>query len=207
MSKLIVSVLLTASALFAQWKAEPAGAPPPSELNASVVSLLNKDGLKITNGGKEVATVWFRSSLPAAKNDQPNVTLTNVTQGELLGAVKVDGQWSDRRGQQIKPGVYTLRYSMFPQNGDHQGVAPQRDFLLLVRAADDTDGNANLDYGTVTKLSMKATGTPHPGVISLWKGEAAGTPGITQAGETDQVLNTKIGDTPVAIIVFGKVEA
>jgi hypothetical protein len=86
-------------------------------------------------------------------------------------------------------------------------VAPQRDFLLLVPATADTDGNANLEYKDVTTRSLKASGTPHPAVFSIWKADATDfQPGVSQLGEHDQVLKTKIGDTPIAMIIVGKAE-
>ena len=53
---------------------------------------------------------------------------------------------------------------------------------------------------------MKASGTPHPLVFSVWKVDSNFKPGIAQEGETDWVLQTKVGDLPMAIIVEGKVE-
>jgi hypothetical protein len=206
MRKLFFSLLLTVSTVVAQYKTEPAGAPP-SELNPSVVSLLNKEGLKISDGSKVIAEVWFRSSMPKGGQAEDMKSLSEVPHGALLGAIRFPANYSDRRGQQIKAGVYTMRYSLFPQNGDHQGVAPQRDFLLLVTAANDTDGNANLEYKEVTTRSMKASGTPHPAVFSVWKADPSDfQPGVSQLGEHDQVLKVKIGDTPVAIIIVGKAE-
>jgi hypothetical protein len=206
MRKLVLSLLFTAGAVLAQYKAEPAGAPP-SELNATVVSLLSKDGLKVSDGSKVIGEFWFRSSMPTGGQAEEMKSLEQVPHGALLGAARFPANYSDRRGQQIKAGVYTLRYSLYPQNGDHQGVAPQRDFLLLVQAATDIDGKANLEYKDVTARSMKASGTPHPAVFAVWKAEAADfKPGVSALGEHDQVLNVKIGDTPVSMIIVGKSE-
>lgn len=206
MSKALVCLLLASTAVFAEWKSSPAGAAP-ADVAPAMSTLLDKSGVKLMDGDKAVAEIWFRSALPAGQNSETNVTLTNVTPGTFMGVVHVMQTWSDRRGQQVKPGTYTLRYSLFPPNGNHQGVAPQRDFLLLVSAADDKDPNKVMSFDEVTKLSMKAMGLPHPGVISLWKADPADfTPGLSQLGENDQVYRTKIGTTPVAIIVYGKAE-
>jgi hypothetical protein len=85
-------------------------------------------------------------------------------------------------------------------------VAPQRDFFLLVNAAEDKDPKANLAFEPLTKLSMKASGTPHPLVFSAWNAGKDFKPGIAQEGEHDWVLQTKIGNTPIALIVIGKVD-
>jgi hypothetical protein len=207
MSKYFLCLLLTASAVLAQYKTEAAGAPP-SELAPGVSSLLNKEGIKISDGGKVVAEVWFRSALPGGGKAEDSKSFATVPHGALIGAIRFPANWSDRRGQKVPAGVYTLRYSLFPQNGNHQGVAPQRDFLLLLKTSDDTDGNKNFDYDQVTTLSMKSIGTPHPAVFSIWKPDAADfKPGVAALGDNDQVLNVKIGDTPLSMIFLGKAES
>ncbi len=207
MSKYFLCLLLTASAVLAQYKTETAGAPP-SELAPGISSLLNKEGIKISDGGKVVAEVWFRSVLPGGGKAEDSKSFATVPHGALIGAIRFPANWSDRRGQKVPAGVYTLRYSLFPQNGNHQGVAPQRDFLLLLKTSDDTDGNKNFDYDQVTTLSMKSIGTPHPAVFSIWKPDAADfKPGVAALGDNDQVLNVKIGDTPLSMIFLGKAES
>ena len=196
-----VPVLFTCVAAFAQYQAGPAG-PPPPELAPAIAGALQKDGTKITNGGKPYCEVWFRSDKPAGpKSTEDAVTLPAIPQGALLGVIRFDGTGADRRGQTIKAGVYTLRYSIMPVNGDHQGAAPQRDFLLMVPAADDKDLNAAPNFDTLVNMSKKASGTPHPAVVSSWKADSA-KPGLSQDGN-DWILQGKVGDTPIAMIVVG----
>jgi hypothetical protein len=114
-------------------------------------------------------------------------------------------RWSDRRGQTIKAGLYTMRYSMYPINGDHQGAAPQRDFFVLTPIAEDKDLASTPNFDTLMNMSRKASGTPHPAVFSVWKAEPS-KPGLSQEGE-DWMIELKLGDLPVAIILVGKVEA
>jgi hypothetical protein len=206
MLKLALTLLLAASAALAQYKSEPGGAPP-SELAPAISQTLGQQGTKILGGdGGVVCEVWFRTSLPAgAKSTDENITLS-LPHGTLLGAIRFPGQGADRRGQEIKPGVYTLRYSLVPVNGDHLGVAPQRDFLVLVPAADDKDANATPDFDTLMAMSRKASGTPHPAVLSLWGAGASDPAGFAKQGDTDWVLTTKIGNTAVSVILIGKVQ-
>ncbi len=104
------------------------------------------------------------------------------------------------------PGVYTLRYGNYPVNGNHQGVAPQRDFLVLAPVALDKSGDAISDFDALMELSRKASGTPHPAVLSFWKADADQKPGFEKQGEKDWVLTTRIGDTTVSIILIGAAE-
>ncbi|MEO8661283.1 MAG: hypothetical protein ABI693_22625 [Bryobacteraceae bacterium] len=199
-----VAFLLALSALFGQYKTAAAGAPG-SDIPGPVAALMQKDGLSVQAAdGKTLFQIWFRTELPkGAASAEENVNLTTVPHGALVGVVQYQAKGADRRGQTIKPGVYTLRYSMFPVNGEHQGVAPQRDFLLLTPASQDTDLASTPDFATLMKMSMKASGTPHPAVLSLSKDDASAQPGITKDGDTDWTIHSKIGDTPVALVVFG----
>jgi hypothetical protein len=207
--RLLATLVLVASSavsLFGQYTSEKAGAPP-SDVPAALSGVLQKEGVRIKQGDKVYAEVWFREALPSGpKTAEDNVTLVNVPHGSLLGVIRFPANGSDRRGNKINPGTYTLRFSMFPQNGDHQGVAPQRDFLLLTTAANDTDPNATPSFKALTEQSMKSMGIPHPGVFSIWHGEADAKPGFSQEGEHDWVLRTKIGETPFAMILIGKAE-
>ncbi len=197
--------LLAAGSLFAQYKSEPAGAPP-SELSPSITQVLQPQGTKIVSGdGTVVCEVWFRTSLPSGPaSSDPNVTLTTIPQGALLGAIRFSTQGSDRRGQPIKPGVYTLRYSLIPVNGDHQGASPQRDFALMTPAAEDKDANAMPNFDALVAMSRKASGTPHPAVLSIWAAGASDPLGFAKQGDSnDWALTTKVGGTAISIILVG----
>jgi hypothetical protein len=122
--------------------------------------------------------------------------------GALVGVIRFDVQGLDRRGQTIQPGVYVLRYSVLPDNDSHQGAAPHRDFLLLTPAGEDQDPNSTPKLDALIALSRKVSRTPHPAVLSFWKADTD-APGFSQRDDTDWVLQTKIGDTPIAVIVAG----
>jgi len=198
----ITPLMLCAWSAFGQYKSEPAGAPP-AEVAPAIAQALQKNGIKITNGAAPYCEIWFRSDKPSGpKSSEESVTLPSVPVGALLGVIRFDGQGADRRGQTIKAGVYTLRYGIMPVNGDHQGAAPQRDFLLLTPAGDDKDLNSTPAFDALVAGSRKASGTPHPAVLSFWKADTD-TPGFSKQGDTDWVLQAKLGDTPVAVILVG----
>ena len=197
----VSGLLLASLAAFGQYKAEPAGAPP-SEVAPAIAQVLQKDGTRITNNGKAYCEIWFRTDNPAAAKSAEDGTTVPVAMGALLGVIRFGGSGSDRRGQSVKAGVYTLRYGIMPINGDHQGAAPQRDFLLMIPAADDKDLNATPAFEAVVAMSRKASGTPHPAVLSFWKADPS-TPGFAKQGDSDWVLQTKVGDIPIAVILIG----
>ena len=200
--RIVLAGVLTAAGAFAQYKMESAGAPP-SEVASAIAQALQKAGSKITNNGQPYCEIWLRSQKPSGSAPkEEGATMSGVAQGTLLGVIRFDGKGQDRRGQSIKPGVYTLRYGLIPINGDHQGAAPQRDFLVLSPAATDKDLNATPTFEALMDISRKASGTPHPAVLSFSKADSD-TLGFTQQGESDWVLQTKLGDVPVAVILVG----
>jgi hypothetical protein len=185
-----------------QYKADKAE-PLPPEVASGVAQVMGKSGFQITNNAAKYCELWFRTELPgAAASKEPNVTLPNVPVGTLLGVIRFYAPGSDRRGQTIQPGVYLLRYGILPNNENHEGAAPRRDFLLLTPAAEDRDPNPTQKFDALVALSRKASRTPHPAVLSFWKADTD-APGFWQQGDTDWVLQTKIGDTPIDVIVAG----
>jgi len=184
------------------YQTAPAGGAP-AEVAPAIGQALQKDGIKISNNGAAYCEIWFRTGKPSgAKSTEENVTLPLVPVGALLGVIRFDGKGADRRGQTIQAGVYTLRYGIMPVNGDHQGAAPQRDFLLLSPASEDRDLNSTPGFEALVAMSRKASGTPHPAVLSFWKADTD-APGFTKQGDTDWVLQAKLGDTPIAVILVG----
>lgn len=198
---LAVSLLLGAS-LAAQYRTAPAGPLPPEA--ASLAAALNPEGLRVAKpDGAALCDFWFAREVGKEGEPEQNATW-GIAHGTLLGVVRVESRWSDRRGQPIRPGVYTLRISFFPMNGDHQGVAPQRDFAILSPVDIDTDPAARPSFDALMEMSRKASRTPHPLVLSLWKESGPVETGIAAEGESDQVLRTMIAGTPVALIVYGR---
>lgn len=203
MRRILLSLWLLPVAAFSQYKYEPAG-PPPEELAPAIREALHKTGHRIVAaGGKVIAELWFRAQAPTGPPiGEENVSLNTIPHGALVGAIRFPGRGSDRRGQTLKPGVYTLRFSFYPMDGAHQGVAPQRDFLKIIPAAEDKDLNATPDYDRVVAMSNNASGTSHPAILGIWKLDKAEPAGLKQE-EGDWILHAAIGDIPVAVIVVG----
>ena len=182
---------------------ESAGAPP-AEVDPAIATTLQKDGIRVLDGKKVVVEFWFRSAAPAgAKSTEEALSWPTVPHGSLLGVARFPERGSDRRAQTLKPGVYTMRFSMYPQNGDHQGVEPQRDFMVLSLASEDKDPSSTPKFEALMEMSRRASGTPHPAIMSFWRVESDFKPGIEQR-ESDTILQAKIGDVPVAVIVLGR---
>lgn len=208
MSRILLSLLMSLPVLLAQYKIEAGGAPP-SEVDAAVTATLLKQGFRLVGDGGPIAEFWFRTSMPTGpKAAEDSVTMPDVPHGSLLGVMKVSTNWTDRRGQTVKAGTYTLRFSYYPPDGAHQGVAPQRDFLIPCLASEDKDPSATPKFDDLMNQARKASGIPHPLILSLWKEEPANFKdgSFEKMGEHDWVYMFKIGNTPIALVLIGKAE-
>ena len=96
--------LLAATAVFAQYKAQPAG-DPPAEVAAPILGTLNKAGSKIVADKGAYVEIWLRSTMPTGPNTgESSVTLTTIPPGALLGVLRFPAKGSDRRGPTIAGG-------------------------------------------------------------------------------------------------------
>jgi hypothetical protein len=205
---MLCATMLASTLLASGYKAEAAGAPP-SELAAPIAAELNPAGYKVVKpDGKVWCELWFRKSAPKGpESAESDMMWKTAPLGSLIGAIRFPEAGLDRRAQAIKPGVYTLRFQLFPINGDHQGVAPNRDFLLLTPAADDQSIEAVPKFDDLVKMSKKTSGTPHPAVLSMWLITDDPKPGtMMESGENEWALQAKIGETNIAVIVVGAAE-
>jgi len=134
---------------------------PPAELAAGVASRL-APAAKVTIGAATL-DIWLVQKLERSAG---GTGWANVESGTLVGAMRVSGEFKEIRGKAVKPGVYTLRYGLQPQNGDHLGISTFRDFVLLSPAALDRDPKA-LGFDGVVALSKEVIGTAHPASLSL----------------------------------------
>ena len=196
--------LLLASALcgFAQnYKLEKISSAPP--VPAAYASLIDAQGYRVVGPSGPWCEVWFQKAIPTGPKSSDEAIVLPIAQGTLLGVIRFPGQGADRRGQVIKPGMYTLRYSNFPVDGAHQGVAPQRDFALMTPIGSDPDPAAKPDFGTLVDMSRKS-GTAHPAVLSLESPAGSTFPAVAKEGENDWALSVKVGSLSLAIILVGQ---
>src|SRR5205814_661657 len=92
-------------------------------------------------------------------------------------------------------------------DGNHLGVAPNRDFLLLLPVASDADPNASFKFQNLVALSRTATGTKHPGPLSLAQPSGA-APVVSKNDQDHWIFSTAIKlasgeDLPFSLVVKG----
>lgn len=191
----------------AQFIIEPVGAPPSEGVGEKMRGSLDSKGVRVKGpGGKVVAEYWARS----AEFSGPPVSgfgirFESIPEGALLALVRFPEKSSGFREQTIPAGMYTMRFGLHPENGDHMGVAPSRDFALLTPVADDPDPAKNYGYDELVAMSKKV-GNPHPTIarVELPAGDQA--PHIRQNDYQHWVLDLKVAGQVVGIVVHGHAE-
>ena len=155
-------LLLIAGLLLNSQVATVNSVPAPEELSPGIKAQLQATGAKVSLGEATVE-IWLVNGVAATA---PGPGWGNVESGTLVGALRVTGTFKEVRGKVVKPGVYTLRYGQQPQNGDHLGISPFREFLLLSPAAVDRDPKV-LGFDGAVAVSKQTVGTSHPASLSL----------------------------------------
>ncbi len=189
----VLFVSLAVGCFAAMPKAEQVASLPTTGLSDGLRQALDAKGYRVTLDDGWIAEFWFARQLKTEKKDVPGALYPELTNAEFVGVVRFPQGFSDYRGQSLPAGIYTLRYQLLPQDGNHMGVAPNPDFLLASPAADDARPEQSYVYRKLVALSAKSTGTGHPAVIAL---ESAGQPGTVTKAENGTVVFS--ADVPVA---------
>src|SRR5439155_18649709 len=141
---------------------------PPKELDASIRAKLQTKAVQLLDGEKPVYEFWFSAEvLLQSKPASAGKALDAIKQATLLGAVAVARDARDYRDDEIRSGVYTMRFALQPQDGNHLGTSDFSYFAVLTPAKIDNKFDGITDYKTLVKASSKETSTDHPVILSL----------------------------------------
>jgi hypothetical protein len=212
---LFLLFIFSNKALSATYKVETVN-PPPDGVNDTLKNLLQPQGYRVLDEkGAPWCEVWLRKEMPnLGKPGAPDAKYQSLHIGQLVGILKFNGMGSDYRGQSIKAGTYTMRYCLILQDGNHMGVSPILDFVLLSPVGDDNkDPDAEMTIMDVVAISRKASGTNHPATLLLSSPPdgASDQPVLEKDDMNHWVLKIKSqskpgADLPIGIIVVGKAE-
>jgi hypothetical protein len=179
------SLFCVATAVFAAAaQVERIGALTAPGASGALKQAVEEKGYRITLDGGWTAEFWFAKQLKTGAKDVPNALYPELANAEFVGVLNLPKGMADFRGQAIPAGVYTLRYQLLPQDGNHMGVAPNPDFLLAIPVASDPSPEQGYLYKKLVALSAKTTGTNHPAVIAL---DTAGDPSSV-VGDAQRVM-------------------
>jgi predicted small lipoprotein YifL len=166
-------------------KVESTGPLTDSAVPDKVRESLNDKGYRLTlDDPKPACELWLRKSIPAAtKKGSEAVAYPQLAESTLVGVVHFFQAAADFRGHQVPAGFYTLRYSLIPDDGNHLGVSPNPDFLLLIPAQSDADPSAAFKFQELVTMSARTGGTKHPSPLSL---PPADKPSVGTVARDDQ---------------------
>ncbi len=195
-------------------KVESIGPLTDGSVPRAVLEILEAKGYRLTlDEPAPACELWIRKSVPAQpKKDIEGLAYPQLAESTLVGVIRFSQPAADFRGQRIRAGFYTLRYELIPNDGNHLGVAPNRDFLLLVPAASDADPKAQFKFEELVALSREATGTKHPGPLSLAQADGMVTAAAVSKDDQDHWIfsvpvKLEPGDEiPMALVVKGRAQ-
>jgi hypothetical protein len=205
------AALASARSIFDGNKVEPIG--PFADAGASdlLKKALEPAGSRVSLADGAYCDIWLRTGVPSGKTEAQGAVYTSLGESALIGVIVFARPTTDFRGQQLKPGAYTLRYGLHPTDGNHMGISPIRDFLVLIPVATDQNPDAQFKFEELMKMSTKVSGTNHPAVLSLGSADKAAAPKVAANDHGQLVFSSKLktqsgSDIPIAFIVKGIAE-
>jgi hypothetical protein len=198
----IVLALGFAISARAEFTVKSEGKAPPKELPSAISSLLDSATVQLVKDGKPAIDLWWikeiaLKSLPAS----PDAGLKTMRETTLVGAAVVHSAQRDYKNNDIAPGVYTMRFALQPQDGDHLGTALFPYFVVLIPAKLDLTPDGINAYRPMVKASGKETSTGHPMVLSLrpMSKSVEGLPKLTEPQAEHRAVQVKVsGKAPDA---------
>jgi hypothetical protein len=200
----------TLSAAQQTGKVEALGALTDTAVPEGVRQVLEAKGYRVLLDGTSVAAeLWLRKDMPAQpKKETADVLYDRIAESTMVGVVRWPQASTDYRGQPVAAGFYTLRYELIPNDGNHLGVAPSRDFLLMIPASTDPDPGKVFKVQEVIALSRQSTGTKHPAPLSMLQPEGGTAPAVTKDDQDHYIFSAGIKlasgeDMPFALVLKG----
>lgn len=167
----------------------------------------------ILSDGSILCEIWLRKQVTTkAKGDVAGAIYTELPESTLVGVISFPKDARDYRGQQVKAGSYTLRYTIHPADGNHLGISVYRDFLVLSPVSADQSPEASFKFEDLMKLSARTLGSVHPSPISLVSPEGLkSVPGVETNDHGNLVFAARIktqsgAEMPIAFVVKGEAE-
>ncbi len=206
---LCVLLITLPATLWAATKVEILGAFADPSAPDAVRNALAPTGYRvILPNGLVAAEVWFAKSLTtSAKQSAGGTNYAQLAPSTFIGVISFPKAGSDFRGQGIKAGAYVMRYELLPNDGNHLGVAPNRDFVLLTPLASDKDPASNFAFEQLVALSREASGSSHPAAFYMPTATGSEFPNASMTDDGWYVLNAKAktaaGEMPLALVVKG----
>ena len=208
-----IAFILVASLLCAAQtgKVESVGPLTDNAVPEAVRQALDEKGYRLTlEGTTPACELWIHKSIPAqTKQDLEGVAYPQIAESTLVAVIHFPRAAADFRGHSVPAGFYTLRFAIMPNDGNHLGAAPNRDFLLVIPAASDPDPGATFKSQELVTMSARTTGIKHPSPLSLAQTDSGpSTPTVSKDDQDHWIFSVtaklKSGEElPLALVVKG----
>lgn len=192
----------------------------PQGLSAEIAAAITDTGFRITGKDGTVCDVWLSKEIPLKPKFKASLRIKYpFLPGQLVGVIRypAGSKPNDFRGQALKPGTYTLRYGLQPDDGNHLGTSDIRDFLVGCPPDKDSTAKRIEDIKDLFKLSAAAAGGTHPAIFLLTPPPDKPFDAVSISHDNDKHLlifqanaNGKDADkavsVPLNIVTVGKTE-
>ena len=177
------------------------------QVSEAIRSAIQSPGVRVSGpDGKSVAEFWGRSTpFSGEPVVEYGVRFETIPEGAFLGVARFPEKRSDFRRQDVPPGLYTMRYGLHPEDGNHMGVAASRDFALLTPIAEDPEPSKNLSFDELVAMTLQV-GNPHPTVLRVGFPEGEEAPNLWQNDYEHWVLDIETGGELIGFVVHGHAE-
>jgi hypothetical protein len=182
----------------------------PEAFSPPIRAKLQGKSVQLVDGGNVQMEFWFSSDITlTAPPESAAKSLDALRQNTLLGVVSVRGGRRDYRNDELVEGLYTMRFGLQPQDGDHLGTAEFPYFAVLIPAKNDTKAEGFASAEAMTKASSKEVPTGHPVILSLRpvSSGSGDAPSITEPAPDHKCLRVKLADKGALvfdIVIKGK---
>jgi hypothetical protein len=141
---------------------------PPGAVDESIRKTLQPTAIQLLDGDKAAFEFWLSSEIALqSKPASPTAAMDSLKQSALLGVVAVASDTRDYKDVELFAGVYTMRFALQPQDGNHLGTAEFNYFAVLVPSKKDVKPDGITDYKALVRASRAGTPSDHPVILSL----------------------------------------
>ncbi|MCH7918144.1 MAG: hypothetical protein IIC50_09160 [Planctomycetes bacterium] len=150
---------------------------PPEKLNADIKAKIAPVSHQISDNKGLFFEFWFVKEIPLRGfADTTQKTMNKINEISLLGAAIVyenKEEYTDFREDPIDPGLYVMRLSLQPQDGNHLGTSPYDTFAILIPYKKDAEVLEFMDPEVMVEIAGEDTPAEHPPILSLQPMEKA----------------------------------
>lgn len=199
---LLMLVVVVASPMLAHGlELAKAAEPAPEDVSDAIKALLSAEALQLKDGDDPQYSFWFVKEVPFKGSPaSAKKALDQVENVTLMGVLAVHEEQRDYRDDELYDDIYTMRFGIRPEDGDHQGTSEFLYFLVLTPIGYDETVEGFDDIEELGEVSAEETATGHPIVLSL---RPVAEPAVEQPTLTEPVHEHKALQLTLPVVIAG----